>query len=355
MSLIILLFILIAAAGILFLIPAYTSPIKDAFGKPLPGSIASLEKINLGGVDQCILIRGIKIDNPVLLFLHGGPGTSELGLFRKFNIPSLEEHFTVVLWDQRGAGKSYPAINPLSGMNIEQFISDTHELTNHLCKRFDKEKIYLAGHSWGSALGVLTVQKYPELYHAYIGIGQVVNMSEGEKISYEWTLEQAAKANDLKSIRTLQEMGTPPYSGNWQSKTITQRRLLGKYGGEVYGNPRGGFPVTIKSLFSVTEYNWMDRINFFRGIFASMRILWPQIMKINLMEQAPELNVPVFFLEGRHDYEAPSLLAGKYFNMLKAPEKELIWFENSAHFINTEETEKFNRVFIDMIKSEIIN
>lgn len=343
------LLILLVGIGIAFMIPAYTSPIKNILGVQLPGSVASLEKVNLGGVDQWILIRSESIDNPVLLFLHGGPGTSELGLLRKYNLPTLEQHFTVVVWDQRGAGKSYKAINPVSGMTIDQLISDTHELTLMLRQRFNQEKICLAGHSWGSALGVLTVNKYPELYFAYVGIGQVVNMVEGERISYKWTLEQAIKADDTKSIKKLKAIGEPPYSGKWQSKTITERAILGKYGGEVYGNTKGGLFITLKSLTKATEYSWMDRINFFRGIFASMRLIWPQLMKVNLLEQAPELKVPVYFLEGKHDYEVPSILAEQYYIMLKAPSKELIWFENSAHFINAEEAGKFNDVFINLV------
>jgi pimeloyl-ACP methyl ester carboxylesterase len=117
---------------------------------------------------------------------------------------------------------------------------------------------------------------------------------------------------------------------------------LGKYGGEVYGNSRGGFFITIGSLLKATEYSWIDRINFFRGIFASMRLIWPQLLNVDLMVQASELKVPVYFLEGKHDYEAPSLLAEQYYETLKAPGKKLIWFENSAHFLNAEEVDKFN-------------
>ncbi|MCX6120001.1 MAG: alpha/beta hydrolase [Ignavibacteriales bacterium] len=346
---ILLVLIFILGIGIVCLMPGHTALITDIRGKPVPGSIASLEKIKLGGVEQWILIRGENKENPLLLFLHGGPGTSEMGLVRKYNLAVLEKHFTVVVWDQRGAGKSYAAINPVSGMNIEQFVSDTHELTMLLCLRFNQKRICLVGHSWGSALGVLTVKKYPELYYAYVGIGQVVNGLEGERVSYEWTLAQAIKANDIKSVEKLKIMGAPPYSGNWRSKFIAQRAILAKYGGEVYGNPRGGFFITIGSLIKATEYSWIDRINFFRGIFASVHLMWPQILNVNLMEQASELKVPVYFLEGKHDYETPSILAEQYFEKLKAPHKELIWFDNSAHFLNVEEVDKFNEFFIKQV------
>jgi pimeloyl-ACP methyl ester carboxylesterase len=306
---------LVVAIG--YRLPGSTAAITDAQGRPVPGSIAVLEEVTLGGVRQSLLIRGQSVANPVLLFLHGGPGTSELGMLRAYNVAALEKHFTVVAWDQRGAGKSFAALEPASGMNVEQFISDARELSALLCRRFQQEKIYLVGHSWGSALGVLTVQRYPELYHAYVGIGQAVNMEEGERISYEWTLAQAEAAHDSRSVARLQEIGAPPYSGDVRSKVVAQRAILGKYGGEVHGSRRGGLFIVLKCLLA-TEYSWRDRINYFRGIFASMRLMWRQILSIDLMKQAPELKVPVYFLEGRHDYEAPSVLAERYCQVLEA-------------------------------------
>jgi pimeloyl-ACP methyl ester carboxylesterase len=337
---------------IAYLIPASTAPITDAQGMPVPGSIAVLEEVTLGGVEQGLLIRGQNVTNPVLLYLHGGPGTSEMGMVRAYNIAALEKHFTVVVWDQRGAGKSFAALEPVSEMNVEQFISDAHELSVLLCQRFNQRKIYLVGHSWGSALGALTVERYPELYYAYVGIGQVVNMREGERISYEWTLAQADKAHDSRSIAKLRKIGAPPYSGDLRSKVVAQRGILAKYGGEVYGNPRGGLFIVLRCLLKATEYNWPDRINFFRGIFASMRLMWPQVLSINLMEQAPELKVPVYFLEGRHDYEAPSSLAEQYYRVVKSLRKTLVWFENSAHFVNTEEADAFNQFFVNQLLPE---
>ena len=133
---------------------------------------------------------------------------------------------------------------------------------------------------------------------------------------------------------------------------MTQRRILGKYGGEVHGNPRGGMSTLLRGLLSSSEYSWPDRINVFRGIFFNMRLMWPKIMLIDLRVQAPEIKVPVYFLEGRYDYEAPAVLAERYLQQLRAPRKELIWFERSAHFVNTEEADKFNRFFVDRLLRE---
>jgi pimeloyl-ACP methyl ester carboxylesterase len=334
--------------------PRSTAAIVDAKRNPLPGSIATLEQVKLGGVNQGLLIRGHSAANPVLLYLHGGPGTSELGMVRMHNMPALEQHYTVAVWDQRGAGLSYAARQPESGMNVEQFVADAHELTQLLCRRFRQPKIYLIGHSWGSLLGVLTVQRHPELYHAYVGVGQVVNMREGERISYDWALAQAKQAGDARSMARLKAIGPPPYLGKLRPKLMAQRRILGKYGGEVHGNPRGGMSTLLRGLLASSEYSWLDRINVLRGIFANMRLMWPKIMSIDLRVQAPEIAVPVYFLEGRYDYEAPAVLAERYFQQLRAPRKELIWFERSAHFVNTEEADNFNRFFIDRLRQETL-
>jgi pimeloyl-ACP methyl ester carboxylesterase len=334
--------------GILFLIPGFTFPIKDRQGHDVSRSIATLEKVNLGGQEQWILIRGMDITKPVILFLHGGPGTANMCLLRKYT-GELEKHFIVVTWDQRGAGKSYQAINPHSAITIDQFVLDTGELTQLLCHRFNQKKIFLVGHSWGSLIGILSIQKYPDLYHAYIGTGQIVNMQENEQISYDWTLAQAIKAEEKQAIRTLTEIGKPPYTGDGQKELMTQRRLLGKYGGELYGSSNGAFPLIFSNLICATEYTLLDKVNFFKGIFASNHLLWQELLNINLNKQGLSFKVPIYFALGRHDYEVPSILAEQYFKMIEAPKKELIWFENSAHLANIEENEKFNDLLINNI------
>ncbi len=329
-----------------------TAPIIDARGKPVPGSIASLERVRLGGVLQSLVIRGCSVANPVLLYLHGGPGTSELGMLRTYNMPSLEQRFTVAVWDQRGAAKSYGALKPASGMTVERLVADTGELVELLCRRFGQQRIYLVGHSWGSALGVLAVKRQPERFHAYVGVAQMVNMLDGERLSYAWTLEQARQAGDRRSVAKLERIGMPPYSPPMRPKVITQRAILARYGGEVYGSRSGGMMIVLSCLLRTSEYGWLDRVNYFRGIFASMDLLWPQIMSIDLFEQTPKLDVPVYFLLGRHDYEAPSILAERYFRALVAPRKRLIWFGRSAHFVNTEESDAFNRFFVEELLAE---
>lgn len=167
-------------------------------------SLVTLEKISLGGINQWISIRTKDIQNPILLYLHGGPGTPVMPLFRHFQAP-LENYFIVIQWDQRGAGKSFSWHIPKESMTIEQFISDLHELIVLLCKRFNKEKIYLMGHSWGSVLGIKIVQRYPQLFHAYIGVGQASNTIETEKIMYRFVLNKSKELGDKKAVKRLKK------------------------------------------------------------------------------------------------------------------------------------------------------
>lgn len=345
--------VILTIITIIWFVPAYTSPIKDVNGQIVEGSIATLEKIELGNTKQWILMRGLDSTKPVILFLHGGPGTSAMGLYKKYTA-ELEKHFVVVLWDQRGAGKSFAANRPNSNMNIQQFVSDTCQLTEKMCLRFNQKKIFLVGHSWGSILGILAIQKRPELYHAYIGMGQIANMQKNELISYEWTLAQAIKANDQAAIKTLTNIGKPPYDGDWNKKLFKQRRLLGKFGGEFYGNSKGAAPLVLKSLIFTTEYTLLDKINFLRGGLLSVRLLWQEILTVNFEEHALDLKVPIYFVLGKHDYEVPFMIAEHYFNLLEAPRKELIWFENSAHLQNVEEPEKFNDLLINHVLKVVI-
>jgi pimeloyl-ACP methyl ester carboxylesterase len=331
-----------------FLLPAGTPRIRLSASSDPAKAIAVLEKITIGGTDQWILERSENTGNPIILFLHGGPGTSQLTLNRR-STKDLEKSFIVVNWDQRGACKSYNAINDSAKMNIGQFVQDTKELTFYLPNKFQKDRIILVGHSWGSLIGALTSSKYPELYYCYIGIGQVANMKENEIASYQWTLKQAEKMNDKRAVAKLKEMGTPPYQGDWQAKTLTQRKLLGRFGGEFHGSKIGAFGIVIGSLLFSREYTLIDRINFFKGIFGSMKLLWQELLTVDLFNSVTEFQIPVYFMEGRFDQESPSEIAERYFYVIKAPSKELIWFENSAHMVNSEEKDEFNRILVDRI------
>ena len=189
--------------------PASTPAIAGPDGEPLPGSVAELTKVRLGGHDQWILVRGQSVEKPVLLWLDGGPGQSGLAFTRAL-FADLERDFVVVDWDQRGAGKSYPALDPPATWTLDQAVADTIELTNELRRRFDEEKIYLGGESWGTTLGVLAVQRQPDLYHAYLGSGQMVSQRETDLRIYHDLLAYAERTGDDALASNSSPTGSPP-------------------------------------------------------------------------------------------------------------------------------------------------
>ena len=327
-----------------------TPKIKDNNGKIKPNSIASLEKVKIGGIDQWIIIRGHDKNYPILLFLHGGPGSNEGFFAYKFQ-RDLEEHFIVVNWDQRGAGKSFSKKIPKESMNIEQFILDTSELIKLLLNRFNKKKLYLVGHSWGSILGTLVVSRYPEIIQAYIGVGQVVNILENEKVSYQFTIDQAKKLGKKKALKQLKKLEPYPEKDITDANTLKkQRKWLTKFGGVIHNETN--WWSYIKIALGSPEYSLKDMIKFVRGSKLSIEALWEELFEIDFPSQITELKIPIYICMGRYDYNTPFELAEKYFNQIKAPKKEFIWFENSAHMLHIEEAEKFNDLLINKILPE---
>lgn len=323
-----------------------TPKIRDSEGNIKPKSVTTLEKVALGGINQSILIRGHDISAPILLFLHGGPGFPEMGVAYKFQ-RKLEEHFIVVNWDQRGAGKSFSKKIPEESMTIEQFVSDALELIQLLRERFEKEKIYLVGHSWGSALGLLLIHRYPELFFAYIGIGQVIDPLESEHVSLEFVQSVAKDRRNKKAIKELAEIQLP-YGKNINA-LLTQRKWLQKFGGTTY--EKGGM-FLFKIALGSPESSFKDVFNLFKCLNFSLENMNTEIEELKFFKTIPEVSIPVYFCIGRHDYQVSFELAERYFNQLQAPQKKLIWFENSAHLPHLEEPEKFDDVMISMVLPE---
>lgn len=328
---------------------AYTPPILGENGKPLVGSIAVLEKVTLGGSNQWITIRGKNRNNPVLLFLAGGPGGTQLAATRE-QLKKLEDNYVVVNWEQPGAGKSMKAI-PLKSITPERYISDGHELTQYLCQRFKQKKIYVLGESWGSALGILLVQRYPELFSAFIGTGQMVAFAETEVRDYELSLKMAKEQGDTKLVEKLKKQGLPPYYGKdvvWKVSSYNQ--YLEDY---MTKNPKIERPgYNTFSDLAGPEYGLYDKVNFLLGLVTTFNHVYPQLYNVDLRKQAIKLDVPVYFIEGRHDIDAPPALTEEYFNALKAPHKEFIWFEHSGHSPWRNQRDKFVDLMVNLVLKE---
>jgi pimeloyl-ACP methyl ester carboxylesterase len=338
---------------LIVLSPGKTKEICDENHQKISTSIASLQTVRLGGRDQVVLLRGVDTANPVLLALHGGPGMAEMLLYRKL-LADLEKHFTLVLWDQLGAGKSYSKDIPTMAMCVDSFVSNTIELSKWLCQRFGKRNIYLLGHSWGTILGIKAIKVYPELYAAYIGVGQVADFDEGEQLSYQFALKTAQEKGNKKAIKELLSIGLPPYADDPNiKKTGIERTWVGRFGGDFHSKTDYNFILPV--LLSGKEYTLIEKLNFLLGVRFSLTSMWPKLNHLNFFTQAAELKVPIYFCEGRYDHVEPSELAMRYYDHVKAPRKRWLWFENSAHNPHFEEPTKFISYLSDVVLKETPN
>jgi len=347
----ILIIFLILAISLWIKSPGKAEPITDFNGETIAGSISTIEKIMLGGQEQYLIIRGKDATKPVMLFLHGGPGSPEYAFMKATN-QTIENDFVMVYWEQRGAGKSYSKNIPVESMNLDQFISDTKELSEYLAKRFNQEKIYIMGHSWGSFLGILTAFQYPELFHAYFGIGQVCYQYKGEQISFEWVKEQAIKQNNKKAIKALSEITFPDSLAGvdkWQDYLMVERNYVTQFGGGVTHEMTGMWPV-IKMVLDLKEYTFGEKMNFMPGSLFSLKYLWTDVINKNLFNDIDSMQVPVYIFQGKYDYQTPYSVAIDFYDQLKAPQKEFFTFENSAHSPVMEEVERFNAIVLEKTK-----
>lgn len=316
--------------------------------------------LKIGGVKQAVLINGNKSDNPVLLFLHGGPGFPMLP-FDPFSevMNKLEDKFTIVYWEQRGTGKSFDySISPES-MNMKQFISDTKEVIEYVKKKLDVNKVFLWGHSWGSSLGALYASQFPDDLYAYVSTGQSVNPLMNERLAFDFVKNKALKDNNQRALRQISNIDTVAKNYSLESALIL-RKWVYRYGGIVYKNknerPYVDFQ-EIKQILTFPSYSLKTRAQLvFNPNFSALK-LWDELKTINLFEQAPKIDVPVFFFVGRHDIIVSHVLAEEYFKFLNAPKgKTLIWFEESAHRPFEEEKEKFfNHMIKDVLAVLITN
>jgi len=319
-------------------IAASTPRIVDKNGNTPENSITELTQVELNGRKQWISIRGWDKNNPVLLFLAGGPGGTQMAAVRH-EMAELEKHFVVVNWDQPGSGKSYYA-EKTGNITPDIYIHDGYALTEYLKERFLKEKIYLVGESWGSALGIFLVDRHPESYYALIGTGQMVDFAQTERMDYAKAMEIAKSKGDNAFIEQLEANGIPPYYGKdvtWKSAAYLN--YLSAY---MASNPEIHNPGynTFRDIGSA-EYGLLDKINFFRGIINTFNHVYQQLYDIDLRTDYSKLDVPVYFFLGRHDVNAPTVLVEEYVQILDAPDKGIVWFEHSGHNPWINEREKF--------------
>jgi len=319
-----------------------TRPFTDGAGRAIPGSIATMEQISIGGISQSIWFRGINTHRPAVILLHGGPGASESALFRHYD-PDLEKHFLVVYWEQRGAGRSYHSNIPKKSMTIAQFERDLDQVVDLVKQRFGKQKVILLAQSWGTVLGTIYTYQHPGKVSVYVGIGQISNFAEDERVSYEWALSQAQSRGNRRAIAELRIMGTGPGSVDDE---LTKGKWIEKFGGTFHRHLSTG--MLIWAALSTDEADLVDLVKFGQGNRFSLESLRPEYSKIDLTRYH-SFRVPIVFLLGRYDWQVPSILGKQYFDSIDAPCKRLVWFEQSAHNPPFEEPERFVHVMVDKV------
>lgn len=303
------------------------------------------EKVMLNGLSQTIHIKGNKQDNPVLLFLHGGPGVTNRHSAMNSNDDLLDD-FTLVAWDQRGTAGSYKGAKA-EDLTIKQLTEDASALVDYLCKKFDKKKIFVIGGSWGSLLGTNLIYNFPDKIAAFVGFGQFVNGHMNEVISWNYSLEEATKAGNDKDVEELKRVGPPVngiYKGGFDGMMV-QRNIMMKYGGYSKNEKKRSYwDAMIKPILKSGEYSLSDLIGYIKGYKYVLTNMWDEVGMVKFDETHLKFDVPFFIFDGRLDKNTPSELVEDWFNRFTAPVKELHWFEKSGHNPMSDEPEEFKKL-----------
>jgi pimeloyl-ACP methyl ester carboxylesterase len=333
--------------------PGSPAPFVDENGKPLAGSLSEKVFININGVEQGMFIKSKDVTNPVLLYLHGG--MPDYFLTQKYPT-GLEEHFTVVWWEQRGSGLSFNPDVPPGATTTEQIISDTLEVTNYLRNRFGKEKIYLMGHSGGTYIGILAAAQAPELYYAYIGIAQMSNQFESERLAYEYMLLKFIENENSKMVQKLEAAPITLETGIPDSYLVLRDGAMHSLGIGTTHDMKSVISGIFLPSLTFFEYTLPEKINLWRGKSQSgVSFNWDEIITTDLTTQVTELEIPVYFMAGRYDYTVNYDLQKNYFEKINAPKKGFYTFENSAHSPLFEEPEKFIEIMVNDVLNGKVN
>lgn len=309
-------------------------------------SVSEKSLIELGGEKQYVEINGYSKSKKILLFLHGGPGWPQTPQLRYFN-SELTKHMVVVAWEQSGCGKSYLNNPSPSKLSLEQVVNDAHELTQLLKQKFNVNKIYLAGFSWGSIPGLMLAEKYPQDYFAYIGISQVLSLRKSIKASREWIKTQANLKSDKETLKQLNklEIGDTSFCKRELDCFMQQYQLLYKYRGAL-------FSAKAEEEIAKAEKHYQDYQNYDwnKAFLYSANRLEDDLFGTDL-SNVDKIETPTYFIVGKHDWNIPASITEKFFNKLSCRKKEMFWFENSGHEPLSEEADKFNHTLIGIIKN----
>lgn len=330
---------------------SHTQKVYDKQGNEIKLQVDTRDFVIINGTRQTIYLAGSSRDNPVLLWLDGGPGGSEVGWVRPYLGP-LHEHFTIVCWDQRGTAASFRAGR--DGLTVQQFTDDVIALAQLLADRFNQEKIFLVGHSWGSVIGLLAAHREPELFHAYVGAGQQINAVENDTIGYEMILNGAKAAGEAKTVKIMERIGYPPYMKTLEDgSTVPDGDAYFQVLSRLYHySPSAPADEHFRSekMFLAPEHSLFDRINLIRGVVRGVKQIYPQLADLDFERAITELECPLFIVNGRYDFSCVATISERWYHTVKAPLKGLLWLENSGHNAVYTEADEFMRFMVQTVR-----
>jgi pimeloyl-ACP methyl ester carboxylesterase len=302
--------------------------------------------IQIGGRPQWVQIRGENRDNPILLVLHGGPGIAYspfTALFREW-----ERDFTVVQWDQPGAGKtaSRGGKRGYVGLSVEGMVDDSVEVAEWALRRLGQRSLIVLGTSWGSLLGLHLVKRRPDLVLAYVGEGQFVDGQEGARVGYELGLARARQLGKRDAVTALETVGPPPYRDT-QTFMIKQR-ALGQVDLETANGRR--FPNIPVMVIFAPGYTLRDSLAYFRGLGASRDAFEQVVLNHDLRALGVDFAAPLFFFQGARDLYTPAQPVEAYVASLRAPRKELVLWEDEAHLTFLTNPEKIHQELVSRVR-----
>jgi pimeloyl-ACP methyl ester carboxylesterase len=282
-----------------------------------PDAIAELVPARIGGMTQWILIRGEDRKNPILLWLHGGPGSAQMPIHAA--TAGLERDFVVVHWDQRGAGKSNPRGFDTRTMTLRRYLADAREVTAVLRERVGPQPVIVLGHSWGTMLGARLVARWPEDYAGYVGVGQQVDTMRGAALALDW-LRAVAPDHPLAAA--------PPDAFRDHGRYVELMQALEAHG--------GGMNVSLASMLpralAAPEYRLPDYLRWLDGASRGSGPMWPDYRERSLVRDVPVMPVPMLLIAGARDLNTPTALVEAWFDAVEAPEgKQMVVFDASGH------------------------
>jgi pimeloyl-ACP methyl ester carboxylesterase len=305
-------------------------------------------EIPIGGIRQWISVRGRDRRNPIILMIHGGPASPEMQTSWTWQ-SGWEDYFTVVQWDQRGAGKTFVANDPgVVGptLSLSRIADDGAEVVQYLRKRYGKDRVFVIGHSWGSLVGLTLAHRHPELLYAYVGMGQLISGVENERVGYQLTLEEAQARHDAAAVDELKAIAPYPEADGSVpfAKVNVERKWSVKYGGLTWGRESLDYYSNLAELSP--DYSPAEGAAVDQGAQFSVPRLLPDMMKFDY-SGVTDFKCPIFIFAGRHDTTTPSQIAADWLARVHAPKKGLVWFENSAHMM---EVEEHGRVLVHLVE-----